>query len=200
MGRTLYDIARESRGFGEEFLVAGFIDENIRALDNFENYPPMLDRISDYQPEENDVFTCSIGGAARRACIETITARGGRFVNLIHHTARICTNVKLGTGNIVGPFTTLGCDSNIGDYNMIQSYTVIGHDVKIGDYNRIDTHVTCVGGIRIGNETTIHTSAVINHNVEVFDGAKVGACSFVIRNVKAGTTVFGTPARKISEM
>ena len=26
MGRTLYDMSRESRGYGEEFVVKGFID------------------------------------------------------------------------------------------------------------------------------------------------------------------------------
>lgn len=80
---------------------------------------------------------------------------------------------------------------------MIQSYTVIGHDDIIGDWNRIDTHVTCVGGIVIENHVNIHTAAVIGHHVVVESEANVGACSFVIRRVKSGTTVFGNPARKL---
>lgn len=197
MGRTLYDIARESIGFGEDFLIKGFIDDNIKALDEFENYPPILGRISEYIPSENDVFTFSIGGDSRRKCIESLIERGAEFINIIHKTARIGSNVKLGVGNIIAAFTTLGADCKVGDYNLIQSYTVIGHDAEIGDFNRIDTHVTCVGGIKIKNETTIHTSAVINHKVVVEDKAKVGACSFVIRKVKEGQTVFGVPAKKI---
>ena len=197
MGRTLYDIARESIGFGEDFLIKGFIDDNIEALDEFENYPPILGRISEYIPAEKDVFTFSIGGDSRRKCIESLIERGAEFINIIHKTARIGTNVKLGVGNIIAAFTTLGADCKVGDYNLIQSYTVIGHDAQIGDFNRIDTHVTCVGGIKIKNETTIHTSAVINHKVVVEDKAKVGACSFVIRKVKEGQTVFGVPAKKI---
>lgn len=195
MGRTLYDIARESIGFGEEFTIGGFIDENLSALDNFENYPPVLGKISQYKPDNDDVFTCSIGSDARRECVETLLLRNAVFINLIHKSARICTNVDMGNGNIIGPFTTLGSDCKIGNFNLIQSYTVIGHDAKIGNYNRIDTHVTCVGGITIGNCSTVHSSAVINHNVKVGDRAKIGACSFVIRNVKDDTTVFGVPAK-----
>ena len=197
MGRTLYDIARESIGFGEDFLIKGFIDDNIKALDEFENYPPILGRISEYIPSENDVFTFSIGGDSRRKCIESLIERGAEFINIIHKTARIGSNVKLGVGNIIAAFTTLGADCKVGNYNMIQSYTVVGHDAEIGNFNRIDTHVTCVGGIKIKNETTIHTSAVINHKVVVEDKAKVGACSFVIRKVKEGQTLFGVPAKKI---
>lgn len=197
MGRTIFDIARESVGYGTEFSIKGFLDDNLEALDGFDNYPPILGRILEYIPDPEDVFTFSIGGEARRKCLESLISKGAVFINLIHKTARIGTNVTIGKGNIIAAFTSLGADCSIGNYNMIQSYTVIGHDAKIGDFNRIDTHVTCVGGIVIKNETIIHTSAVINHKVTVEDKAKVGACSFVIRKVKAGDTVLGVPAKKI---
>ena len=197
MGRTIFDVARESIGYGIEYTIKGFIDDNLSALDGFEDYPPMLGTISHYLPEVEDVFTFSIGGESRRVCIEYLMERNAKFINIVHSTARIGSNVRMGEGNVIGAFTSLGADCSIGSYNMIQSYTVIGHDAKIGDFNRIDTHVTCVGGIQIGNETTIHTSAVINHKVIVEDNVHVGACSFVIRRVKAGTTVFGNPAKKL---
>lgn len=197
MGRTMYSNALESIGYGEKFVVKGFIDDNIYALDDFSNYPPIIGTIKDYVPQLNDVFVSSIGGASRKPCMEEIISRGGEFIELIHQTARIYTNVKLGKGNFIGAFTVIGNDAVIGDYNMIQSYTVIGHDVRMGNWNRIDTHVTCVGGIVIEDETNIHTSAVINHNVTIGSGAHVGALSFVIRKVKPGTTVCGNPAKKL---
>ena len=197
MGRTLYSNALESVGYGEQFVVKGFIDDNLDALKDFSNYPPIIDTIKDYIPQKDDVFVSSIGGALRRACMEEIIRRGGEFLELIHQTARIYTNAKLGKGNFIGAYSVVGNDAVIGDYNMIQSYTVIGHDAKIGNWNRIDTHVTCVGGIVIEDEVNIHTSAVISHNVRVETGAHVGALSFVIRKVKAGTTVMGNPAKKL---
>ena len=197
MGRTLFSNALESVGYGEKFVVKGFIDDNLHALDGFPNYPPIIDTIKDYVPQKDDVFVSSIGGASRRPCMEEIISRGGEFMELIHQTARIYTNAQLGKGNFIGAYTVIGNDAVVGDYNMIQSYTVIGHDVKIGNWNRIDTHVTCVGGIVIEDEVNIHTSAVISHNVRVESGAHVGALSFVIRKVKAGTTVMGIPAKRL---
>jgi sugar O-acyltransferase (sialic acid O-acetyltransferase NeuD family) len=197
MGRTLFSNALESVGYGEKFVVKGFIDDNLHALDGFPNYPPIIDTIKDYVPQKDDVFVSSIGGTARRPCMEEIISRGGEFMELIHQTARIYTNAQLGKGNFIGAYTVIGNDAVVGDYNMIQSYTVIGHDVKIGNWNRIDTHVTCVGGIVIEDEVNIHTSAVICHNVRVESGAHVGALSFVMRKVKAGTTVMGIPAKRL---
>lgn len=197
MGRTLYDMARESVGFGTEYEIKGFIDDNIAALDGFENYPPMLGTINGYQPKEDEVFVCSIGGGSRRKCMEEIIARGGSFLTMIHKTARIGTNVEIGEGTIVGAFTSIGADAKVGRYNLIQSYTVVGHDSRIGDWNRIDTHVTLVGGTIVEDEADIHTSAMINHKVVVESNSRVAACSFVIRRVKSGTTVMGNPAKKL---
>ena len=128
MGRTLYDMSRESMGYGDEFVIKGFIDDNLQALDGFANYPPVLDKISTYIPQENDVFVCSIGGAVRKKCMEELINRGAQFINLIHRTARIGTNVQLGVGNIVGAYTCIGADAKIGSYNLIQSYTVLESD------------------------------------------------------------------------
>lgn len=197
MGRSLYDNALESIGYGSSFQIKGFIDDNLDALCGFENYPPILSTITDYEPEKDDVFVSSIGGDSRKKCMEEIISRGGEFIELIHKTVRIGTNAKLGKGNFIGAYTIIGPDTVIGDYNMIQSFSVIGHDARIGSWNRIDTHVTCVGGIQIMDETTIHTSAVINHRVVVESKSHVGACSFVIKRVKSGTTVCGNPAKRL---
>ncbi len=197
MGRTMYDLARESIGYNDIFIIKGFIDDNLEALINFRNYPPLLGTIKGYSPTNDDVFICSIGGASRKGCMESIIEKGGEFISLIHRTARIGSNVRMGKGNMVGAFTTIAADARIGDYNFIQSLTIIGHDVTIGDWNRIDSMVMLIGGISIGNHNMIHTQAVLNHNVHVGDDAKISACSFVISNVESGTTVFGNPARRL---
>ena len=48
MGRTLYDMARESLSYGEDFVIKGFLDDNLSALDSFSGYPPVLAKIDEY--------------------------------------------------------------------------------------------------------------------------------------------------------
>ena len=62
MGRVMYDMARECIGYKTEYDIKGYIDDNIHSLDDFSGYPPILGTISEYQPQENDIFICSIGG------------------------------------------------------------------------------------------------------------------------------------------
>ncbi len=197
MGRTIYDMACENTGYNKDFVIKGFIDDNLKALDGFENYPPVIGTIAVYQVQEKDIFVCSIGGNSRRACMESIIARGGEFMTMIHPSSRIGTNVHIGKGCYVGAYTIIAADAFVDDYNFIQSHTIIGHDVKMGKWNRVDSNVFVVGGVEIGEGCMIHTRAMLNHNVHIGDGAHVGACSFVINNVEPGSTVFGNPARRL---
>lgn len=197
LGRTIYDIARECRGFGEDFVIKGFLDDNVSALELFDGYPPILGSIDTYEVQPDDVFTWSIGTVAtRKKCCGKIIDKGGEFITLIHNTARIGSNVKIGKGSIIAAYTSIGADACVGNYVLIQAYSIIAHDVKVGDWARIDTHVVCVGGTVIEDEATIYTNSVINHKVVVEKRATVAACSFVIRRVKSGTTVLGNPAKK----
>ena len=47
MGRTLYDMAQESIGYKTEFVIKGFIDDNVNALDGFIDniYPSIIGRM-----------------------------------------------------------------------------------------------------------------------------------------------------------
>ena len=198
MGRTVYDIARESVGYGKTFVVKGFLDDNLAVLDGFEGYPPVLGSIDTYDIQEGDVFTWSIGDVqTRKKCCEKILTKGGKFITLVHETARIGSNVKIGNGSIIAAFTSVGADACVGDFVLIQAYSVVAHDVHIGNWARIDTHVVCVGGTVVEDEATVYTNSVLNHHVVVEKNATVAACSFVIRRVKSGSTVYGNPAKRL---
>ena len=199
MGRSVYCIAKGCIGYGTEFVVKGFIDDDLSQLDNFEGYPPMLGTIDDYVIEEDDVFVCSIGDTKTKKIIcEKLKARGAKFQTLIHKTAIVRQNAKIGDGCIIADFASVGADCTIGENSLVQAFAIAAHDCKIGNYARIDTHATCVGGVVIEDTATIHTSAVVSHNVVVGEGATVAALSFVIKKVKPGITVYGNPAKTLS--
>lgn len=198
MGRETFELATLCKGFNTEYKIKGFLDDNKVALKGFEGYPRVIDTISHYIPETDDVFVCSMGNVAKKKkSVDIILNKRGEFVNLIHPDAFVGKNVKMGKGCIVMQNAFIGVECTVNDHVLIQANAVIGHDVKIGKYSRIDCHVVCVGGIELKDEVTIHSSAVINHRVIVEQGATVGALSFVIRSVKENTTVLGNPARNM---
>jgi len=81
---------------------------------------------------------------------------------------------------------------------------VIGETAEIGDDVTLYQGVV-LGGVSlkkkkrhptIGNEVIIGAGAIVLGPIKIGDGVKVGANSVVLRNVRAYTTVVGTPARE----
>ena len=200
MGRQVLSFAKSCNGYGKEYDIKGFLDDNPNALGGFSDYPPVLGTLDSYRIEEDDVFYCSIGDVkAKKACINRILAKSGDFITLIHPTALVSPGVKIGKGCMIGSYVGIGVGTTIGDFCMIQSKATIGHDVMVGDSCRIDCNVVLIAGVEVEKDVCIHTSSVINHNVKLGEGSTVGALSFVIKNVKPGQTVFGNPAKVIYE-
>ena len=196
MGRTIHNWFEECMGYNVDFKIKGFLDDDYDALLGFENYAPILNSVEEYQICSDDFFICTLGDIPyKKKYTQLIINKGGKFFTFIHPLARIMKDVKIGEGTIIGPWTSVGSGALISNYCLIQTFAVIGHDVQIGNWSRIDTHGVCSGGARIGNSVTVHTGAIINQKVTIEDEAKVGAGSFVIKNVKRGNTVIGNPAK-----
>lgn len=197
-GREVFNTAVESIGYGEDFVVKGFLDDNIHALDNFEGYPPILDTVDAYQPDVKDVFTCAVGVVkTRRMLSERIMAKGGQFITLIHETAYIGKNTKVGEGCIILAGARIHCDVTVGNHVIVQPYSILGHDVKVGDWTLINALADCGGMSKVGEMVTLHTTSFILPQSIIEDGATVGAGSVVLRKVKAGMTVMGVPAKPV---
>jgi sugar O-acyltransferase (sialic acid O-acetyltransferase NeuD family) len=198
MGRDIYEFSTQCVGYGKDFTVGGFLDDDLDSLRPFSGYPVVINKIDEYDPAENDVFVCSMGDVSqKKSSVERVLRKGGKFISLIHPTAHIGMNSQIGDGCIILKDAFVGSECSIGDFVLIQIGAVIGHDVRIGKYSRVDCHAVCVGGTELKNGVTIHTGAIINHNVVVENQGKVGAGSFVIRRVKANTSVLGNPAKRI---
>lgn len=197
MGRTVYSIALGSTGYGTEFIVKGFIDDDIHQLDNFADYQPILGTIDGYSIGIDDVFVCAIGNTFTKEMIcEKLKQKGAVFYTLIHKTAIVRHNAQIEPGCLICEYAAVGADCHIGENTLIQPYAAVAHDCLVGKYVRIDTRATLVGGVIVEDKVTIHTAAVLSHKVVVGEGAKVAACSFVIKKVKPGVTVMGNPAKQ----
>ena len=131
-GREVYNSALESIGYGKDFIVKGFLDDRLDALDTFSNYPPVIDRIDSYSIKPDDVFVCALGTVTiKKKVCESILSRGGDFLTLIHKDTYISMNTKIGKGCILLSGARIHCDVSIGEFVVVQPYAIIGHDVVI---------------------------------------------------------------------
>lgn len=197
-GREVYDIAKACIDAGADFTVKGFLDDKADALDGYKDYPPIIGPVETYEIEKDDVFICALGDAHyKKQYADKILGKGGIFISMIHPTAVIGTNAKIGKGCVVGAYANLSNDTRIGDFVTMSIRSGMGHDSSIGDYTHIGGNCCISGFVTIGENVTMHPGCVMVPHRKIGDNAIIGTGSVVLGNVKANTTVFGNPAKKI---
>jgi len=198
MGREVFSwLSYEIKG-KENIKIKGFLDDNPDALAGFHYPNKIIGKISEYEPLKNERVVLSIlDPKTKRRIAEYLMTRGAEFYTLIHPTAIIGTNIKMGKGIIICPNCILTNDITIGDFVFINTNSTIGHDAIIGDYTSINGKVEITGRVKVGNGCLFGVGAKVIPGRVINDGAKIGAGSIVIRNVQRDVTVFGNPAKRI---
>lgn len=197
-GREVFDIAQACIDAGADITVKGFLDDKADALEYYNNYPPILGPVETYELQKDDVFICALGDVNyKKQYAEIILKKGGEFISLVHPSAVLGNNAKVGKGCVVGAFANLSSDTVIGDFVTMSIRAGIGHDSTIGNYTHIGGNCCISGFVTIGESVTMHPGCVMVPHRKIGDNAIIGTGSVVLSNVKAGTTVFGNPAKKI---
>ncbi len=197
-GREVYDIAKACIEAGADFLVKGFLDDKADALNGYKDYPPIIGPVETYEIKKDDIFICALGDVKyKKQYADIIQAKGGEFISLVHPTAIIGTNAQIGKGCVVGAYANLSSDTIIGDFVTISIRAGMGHDSTIGNYSHIGGNCCISGFVTIGESVTMHPGCVMVPHRKIGNNAVIGTGSVVLSNVKANTTVFGNPAKKI---
>jgi sugar O-acyltransferase (sialic acid O-acetyltransferase NeuD family) len=188
------DIPAESR----DWTFFGFLDENPCALNNKLDNCQIIGNPRSYVPKEKDVFLISIGDPLKREEISNIIEnRGGRFITLVHPSAKIGYNSQVGCGCILCPNVVVTSNVKIGNFVMINVNSTVGHDVIIEDGCTISGHADVTGNCHLGKMVFVGSHASILPGMIIEDYANIGAGSVVLNRVNSGETVMGVPARTI---
>lgn len=198
--REVYWYAQESLGYGEDWDIKGFLDGDVKlASEEYEKLDlPVLGNVATYAIEADDVFTCAIGdGEIRKKLTDTIRARGGEFINVIHKTARIQGHVQMGIGNILAAHTHLHDHVVVGDFNIFNVGSGSGHDGRIGSYVSFMGASGLCGFASAGDFSYWATGALALPHAVVEDHVNLGVGTVVFKRAKAGRHMFGNPAYPI---
>jgi sugar O-acyltransferase (sialic acid O-acetyltransferase NeuD family) len=143
-------------------------------------------------------FSLSINrdGRGRLAYHERLTARGLKPVTLIHPSAVIARDAEIGEGSQIMAGVVIGPRAKIGKQCIVNVRAGIDHETVLEDGVEISPGATLCGLIRVGTCSWIAAGATVLPMIRIGENAVVGAGSVVNKDVPAGTTVVGIPARQ----
>ena len=140
----------------------------------------------------------SVGSNVSRSLLfRRFKEQGYRFASVIHPTAIVAPDVRLGEGVQIMAGAVVQPGSRVGQNSIVNSGAVIDHDCNIRAHVHVGPGAVISGQVQIAVGAHIGTGSSIIQSVRIGNWSVVGAGAAVIREVPARATVVGVPARSI---
>ncbi|MGH3457731.1 acetyltransferase [Aeromicrobium sp.] len=192
-------------GFGRQMLsyalelgldVAGFVDDDLHALDGTETELPILGTTETMASRSDHEFVVAVGDpASRQRLAQAGTKAGGRLRTLIHASAFVDRTATIGPGCIISPFAMVGAGAQVGENSVINVHAAAAHDTIVGTDCVLSPYVALNGGVSLGDGVFVGTHAAVLPGVRVGACSKISAGSIVYSDVEPGSLVAGNPAQ-----
>jgi sugar O-acyltransferase (sialic acid O-acetyltransferase NeuD family) len=134
---------------------------------------------------------------ARERLCATVRASGGSLLAIVHPAAQVSRHARVGAGAFVAAQAVVAPDAAVGEGAIVNHGAVIDHDCSVGGWTHVAPGAVLGGAARVGARCLIGSGAVLLPGVMVADGATIGAGAVVLRDVPAGATVAGVPAKRL---
>ena len=122
----------------------------------------------------------------------------GRYQERFPHIGGVLFGTKVTIDDYVTIDRAGVGNTYIDDHTHIDSHVHVGHNARIGRHVQITAGAIIGGGAIIGNNVFIGLGAIIRNKVSVGHGATIGMGAVVVKDVPAGETWVGNPARPLA--
>ena len=150
--------------------------------------------ISHGEPSRVERGVIAVGdNRARQMLAQRVTA--GRWETVVHPRAYVHASATLGAGVVVFAGAVVQPDAVIGDHVILNTGATIDHDCRVEAFAHVAPGAHLAGGVTVGEGALVGIGSAVAPGRSIGAWARVGAGAAVLRDVAAGTTVVGVPAR-----
>jgi len=196
-------LAREINAVDPTYEFLGFVVTDLSRLGPYDSRDQMVGDYGWLEANRKKVDALAIGIGNPRARLKVGSELSTEFPELdwpalVHpnvvYDRELCA---FGRGAIVCAGTIATVNVVLEDFAMVNLACTLGHEARIGEGSVLNPTVNISGGVTLEAGVLVGTGAQILQYVRVGRGATVGAGAVVTRDVEAGETVVGIPAKSL---
>lgn len=183
------------------YRIVALIDRSAEVQSPFPGVPihRSLDDYSRGGAERPSDIACvvAIGGiGAMRLAVQTVLEQAGiEPVSLIHPTAFVAANARVGAGSQILANASVCAEASLGRACIVNTKASVDHECNLADGVHIAPGATLAGCVEVGESSFVGAGAVVLPRIRIGRDVVIGAGSVVTRNVPDGHVVVGNPAR-----
>ena len=147
----------------------------------------------------NNWAVVAIGSNIAREKVVKRFASSLRWATLVHPTAWICKDVKIGAGSVVCAGAIVQPGASVGAHVILNTGCRVDHHCKISEYVHIAPSSTLCGNVCVKAKSFVGAGSVVRQGIVIERESVIGCGSVVVKNVSAGLTVIGVPSRPIAK-
>lgn len=193
-GREILPLVRAQHGDADTWIT--FVDDGASDGDRILTFDDFVSG-----PEADRFFVIAIANSVIReklvarclaAGIAPLAVRAGNVVTL--------DDVAIGEGSILCSFSHLTSTIRVGRYFHANNHSYVAHDCYVGDFVTLAPGAKVNGNVHLDDHVYVGSGAVIKQGTpdrprRIGRGAVIGMGAVVTKDVAAGETVVGNPAR-----
>lgn len=131
----------------------------------------------------------------RKNKIELLCAKGFRLPFLVHPRAIVSQYSEIAAGSVVMAGAVINPFVKIGSGVIVNTNSVIEHDCIVESFSHICPNASIAGNCNISFLAWVGIGSSIRQGLKIGKNSIIGVGSVVVKNVPAGTTVIGNPAK-----
>lgn len=194
LGRELWGWVRNGANVRLRTQIAGFVVDGDKPVNCYDGLP-VIDRDQADRDGAPGYLLAVAEPSARRRLVGELAARGWHACSYVHESTLLGVHLSIGAGTLVFPRCSISSDATLGEHVLVNGGTAIGHDCMIGAFSSILGGASINGNVVLGEGVLVGAGAIIHPGRRIGNGGVVGMGSVVFRNVAAGQTVYGNPAK-----
>ena len=179
--------AARGAGYEEVYFLSNIEVDDPLCIGKHSDFPKYID--------EYDFFVSNPSASVRKSRTEMLLDGGANIVSVIHPSAVVGSNVKIGKGVFLAAGSIVIWGATVGDGVIINTAASVDHDCVVGAYSHVSVGAHLAGHVKVGDYCFIGAGSTVKNVISIAPGTRIGAGAVVVKNIDTPGTYVGVPAK-----